>query len=88
LNSVFPRPVGDFSYQGYKACRIMEVGMLENNHERAAHLHMYAAQAHAAAASAHRRYDYEKAGELSSTAQIFSSTAAEKTEEIEKEMSE
>ncbi len=62
--------------------------MLEINHERAAYLHMYAAQAHAAAASAHRRFDHEKAHELSETAQIFSSNAAEKTEEIENEMTE
>ena len=62
--------------------------MLEINHERAAYLHMYAAQAHAAAASAHRRCDHEKAVKLSATAQTFSSNAAEKTEEIEKQMSE
>jgi hypothetical protein len=62
--------------------------MLEYNHERAAHLHMYAAQAHAAAASAHRRCDHQKALELSVTAQAFSSNAAEKTEEIEKQTTE
>jgi hypothetical protein len=60
----------------------MENEMLDCNHKRAEYLHMFAAQAHAAAAAAHRRCDYEKAGELSATAQAFSSNAAEKTEEI------
>lgn len=86
--SAFPRLVSDFMDEGHSARQIMEDGMLEMNHERAAYLHMYAAQAHAAAASAHRRFDHEKAFQLSETAQIFSSSAGEKTEEIENKMAE
>jgi hypothetical protein len=66
----------------------MEDGMLENHHERAAYLHMFAAQAHACAAAAHRRCDHEKAGELSATAQAFSVDAVQKTEEIAKQAPE
>jgi len=60
--------------------------MFEENDDRAAYLHMYAAHAHAAAAAAHRRGDHQKAEELSATAQAFSSNAAVKTEEIAKQM--
>jgi hypothetical protein len=58
--------------------------MLQSNQDLAANLHIYAAQAHTAAAAAHRRGDDESAGELSVRAQEFSSSAAEKTEEIAK----
>jgi hypothetical protein len=80
--------VKDSRYQGDKACRIMEAEMLESIHEHAEYLHMYAAHAHAAAAAAHRRCDYRQAEELSATAQAFSSNAAEKTEEIAKQIPE
>jgi hypothetical protein len=60
----------------------MEDRMLESNQDRAANLHIYAAQAHTFAAAAHRRGDHETAGELSLRAQQFSAIAAEKSEEI------
>ena len=79
---------GKLQLSGHKVCRRMEDRMPESNQDRAANLHVYAAQAHSFAAAAHRRGDDEAAGELSLKAQEYSSIAAEKSEEIARRMPE
>ena len=88
LSSSCSSEVTDSKHQGDKACRLMEDGMPQSNQEQAANLHIYAAHAHTAAAAAHRRGDHEAAGELSASAQEFSSNAADKTEEVAKRVPE
>jgi len=82
LSSASLSEVPDSRDQVDQASRIMEDKMPESNQDHAANLHIYAAHAHTAAAAAHRRGDHETAGELSSSAQEFSSKAAEKTQEV------
>jgi hypothetical protein len=82
LSSASLSEVPDSRDQVDQASRIMEDKMPESNQDQAANLRIYAAHAHTAAAAAHRRGDHESAGELSSSAQEYSSKAAEKTQEV------